>query len=85
MQSVIERTPHRDIIIVPGDFNAKWEITTTREIIMGKEGLGNTNENGEMFTDFCEQNNLIVAGTVFPHRKIHKVTWILPIHRQRIN
>lgn len=31
-----------------------------------------------MFTDFCEENDLIVAGTVFPHRRIYKKTCISP-------
>ena len=41
---VLERTPYRDITIVLGDFNAKvGNDNTTREIIMGKEGLGTMN------------------------------------------
>ena len=48
----------------------------TKEIIMGKEGVGTMNESGEMLTDFCEQSDLVIAGTVFPYRRIHKVTWI---------
>lgn len=43
---------------------------------MGKEGVGTMNESGEMLTDFCEQSDLVIAGTVFPYRRIHKVTWI---------
>ena len=50
-------------------------------MIMGKEGLGVMNENGEMFTDFCTFNSLVIGGSVFPHKRIHKVTWISPDHR----
>ena len=50
---------------------------------MVKESLGPMNENGELFTDFCEQNDLVIAGTVFPHRKIHKVTWSSPDSRTK--
>ena len=50
---------------------------STRDIIVGKAGLDTMNKNIELFTDFCEQNDLVIAGTVFPHRKIldkiHKV------------
>lgn len=35
-----------------------------------------TNENGERLTDLCDVNNLIIGGTVFEHRMIHKETWI---------
>lgn len=73
------RVQQTDITIVLGDLNAKMgNGNTTREILMGKEGLGTINENREIFTDFCEQTDLIIAGTVFPHRRIHKVTRISP-------
>jgi len=82
LQSVLKRTPNRDITIALDDFNAKVENdNSTREIIMKKEGLDTMSENGELFTDFCEQNDLVIAGTVFPHRKIHKVTWCSPDSR----
>lgn len=86
IQSVLERTPDRDIPIVLGDVNTKvGNDNSTREIIVGKAGLDTMNKNIELFTDFCEQNNLVIAGTVFPHRKIldkiHKVTWSSPDSR----
>ena len=39
------------------------------------------NENGDMFADLCSFNILIIGGSVFPHRMIHKVTWVSPDHR----
>ena len=67
LQSVLERMPNRDIMIVLGDFNAKvGNDKSTREIIMGKEGIGTMNKNGELFIDFCEQHDLVIAGMVFP-------------------
>ena len=39
------------------------------------------NENGEMFADLCSFNRLIIGGSVFPHRRIHKATWVSPDHR----
>jgi hypothetical protein len=79
LQNVLDGVPRRDIIIVLGDFNAKvGGDNTGREIIMGREGLGTINDNGEIFADFCLQNDLVIGGTVFPHRRIHKVTWVSP-------
>ena len=43
--------------------------------------LGKMNENGEMLADFCAFNNMIIGGSVFPHRRIHKATWVSPDHR----
>ena len=33
-----------------------------------------------MFADLCSFNRLIIGGT-FPHRRIHKATWVSPDHR----
>ena len=64
-----------------GDFNAKiGKDNTGREQIMGKEGLGEISENGELFLDFCLTNDLVVGGSTFPHKAIHKATWVSPNH-----
>ena len=34
---------------------------------MGRHGLGEMNENGEMFADPCASNRLVIRGSVFPH------------------
>ena len=39
------------------------------------------NENGKMFADLCAFNRLIIVGSVFPHRRIQKLTWMSPDHR----
>ena len=39
------------------------------------------NENGEMFADFCTVNELVIGGSIFPHKKCHKVTWFSPDNR----
>ena len=51
---------------------------TGREFTMGKEGLGEINENGEMFANFCGQNDLVIGGTFYKHKNIHKATWKSP-------
>lgn len=45
---------------------------------MRKHRLCTRNENGDMFIDFCAQNELIVGGTLFPHKTYHKLTWVSP-------
>ena len=39
------------------------------------------NENGEMLADFCACNNMTIGGSVLPHRRIHKATWVSPDNR----
>ena len=48
---------------------------------MGTHGIVEMNENGEMFTYLCSFNRLIIGGSVFPHKRIHKATWVSPDHR----
>ena len=55
---------------------------TGREEIMGKDGLGTMNENGELFAEFCTFNDLVIDGSVFPHKTMHKATWVSPERKQ---
>ena len=36
------------------------------------------NENGHLFADFCQENELVIGGTLFRHRSTHKYTWKSP-------
>nr|KAG5714081.1 hypothetical protein BaRGS_020409 [Batillaria attramentaria] len=67
--------------ILMGDFNAKiGSDNTGYEDTMGTHGLGQMNENGERFADFCALNQLVIGGSIFPHKRIHKATWRSPDH-----
>ena len=62
--------------MVVGDLNAR-----VREDNTGRErtqGLRCINYNGERLSDLCVENNLVIGGTVFKHRTIHKTTWRYP-------
>jgi len=48
---------------------------------MGRHGLGNRNENGDIFIDLCANYDLIIGGSLFLHKDIHKATWVAPNHR----
>jgi hypothetical protein len=66
-----------DLIAKVGNNNANLEE------IMGRHGLGARNENGELFTEFCSGYRLAIAGTLSPHKDIHKVTWVSPDHKTK--
>ena len=53
---------HRIVII--GDWNAK---VRTREIsrVTGKFGLGEQNKAGQRLIEFCQENALVIANTLF--------------------
>lgn len=77
LQSAVDKCVERDITIVMGDFNAKiGEDNTGYEEVMGRHGLGELRENGERFVDFCALNRLVIGGSIFPHGRIHKATWV---------
>ena len=62
-----------------GDLNAKVGMDNTDgELNMGRHEVETINENGELFTDFCAFNDLIIGGTVFPHKTIDKTTRTSP-------
>ncbi|VDO51652.1 unnamed protein product [Schistosoma margrebowiei] len=81
LQSIIEKCPSKDPTILMGDLNAKIGIENTGyEDIMGRHELGERNGNGERFANLCAFNKLVIGGTIFPHKRIHKATWISPDH-----
>ena len=84
LQAELEKILKQDLTIIMGDFNAKVGSNNTGyERVMGRYGCGNMNENGEKFAEFCGNNNLVYGGTLFPHRDIHKLTWVSPGGRDK--
>ncbi|VDP80468.1 unnamed protein product [Schistosoma mattheei] len=81
LESIIEKCPRKYLTILMGDLNAKVGIDNTGyEDIMGQHGLGERNENEERFANLCAFNKLVIGGTIFPHKRINKATWISPDH-----
>lgn len=79
LQKILETYPDKDITILMGDVNAKiGPDNTGYEPVMGTHALGEMNDNGERFADLCALNNLVIGGSIFPHKRIHKSTWISP-------
>ena len=84
LQVEVDAVPRHDLTIVMGDLNAKVAIDNMYcERAMGKHGCGTRNENGERLVDFCNVNNLVIGGTLFPHQDIHKLTWRSPNGRDK--
>ena len=65
LQNLLELTPKKDILfIIIGDWNEKME---SQEIpgVTGRFGLGVQNEAGQRLTEFCQENALVTANTLF--------------------
>ncbi|KAJ3590301.1 hypothetical protein NHX12_008254 [Muraenolepis orangiensis] len=83
LNHLLGRVGARDLIILMGDFNAKiggWN--EGYKEVMGKHGVGKMNENGEMVVETCVNNNLVIGGSVFPHKTIHNVGVTRPCYRK---
>ena len=60
----LELTPKTDILLILEGRNAK---VGNQEIpgVTGKFGLGVQNETGQRLTEFCQENTLVIASTLF--------------------
>ncbi len=84
LQAFTEAVHIHDVLLIMGDLNDKvGHDNDGLESIIGKHGIGKRNENGERLVEFCSLNNLVITGTIFPHKNIHKETWISPGGRTR--
>ena len=71
--------PQRELTILMGDMNAKiGDCNIGYEEVIGTHGLGLMNNNGERFADLCAEHELVIGGSVFPHKRMHKATWASP-------
>ena len=79
LNSLLSTFSEKDLTLLMGDFNAKIGTDNTGyEDIMGEHGTGEMNENGELFANMCSQNKFVIGGSIFPHKMIHKTTWMSP-------
>ena len=76
-QDLLELTPKKDVLFIIGDWNAK---VGSQEIpgVMGKFGLGVQKEVGQRLREFCQENALVVANTLFQQHKRRLYTWTSP-------
>ena len=81
LQDLLELTPKKDILFIIEDWNSK---VGTQEIrgVTGKFVLGVQNEAGQRLIEFCQENALVIANTLFQQHKkrlqIDITRWSIP-------
>ena len=77
LQDLLELTPKKDVLFIIGDWNAK---VGSQELpgVTGKSGLGVQNKAGQRLTEFCQENVLVIANTLFQQHKRRLYTWTSP-------
>ena len=74
LQDLEELTPKNDVLFITGDWNAKVGGQETP----GVTGLGMWNEAGQRLLEFCQENALVIANTLFQQHKRRLYTWTSP-------
>ena len=74
LQDFLEVTVKKDVLFIIGNWNAK---VGSQEIpgVTGKFGLGIQNEAGQSLIEFCRENALVIANTLFQQHKRRLYTW----------
>ena len=85
LQNLLEIIPPKDVLFIIGDWNAKVRSQETPGVT-GRFGLGVRKEAGQRVIEFCQENALVIAKTLFQkHRRLY--TWTTPDgqHRNQID
>ena len=77
LQDLFELTPKKDVLFIIGDWNAKVGSQETSGVT-GKFGLEVQNKAGQSLTEFCHENALVIANTLFQQHKRRLYTWTSP-------
>ena len=68
LQDLLELTAKKDVLFIIGDWNAKVGSQETPGVI-GKFGLGGQKEARQRLIQFCQENALVIANTLFQQHK----------------
>ena len=77
LQDLLELTPQKDVLFIIGDWTTKVGSQETPGVT-GKFGLGVRNEAGQRLIEFCQENALVIANTLFQQHKRRRYTWTSP-------
>ena len=68
LQDLLELTPQNDVLFIIGDWNAKVGSQETPGVT-GTFSHGIWNEAGQRLKEFCQENTMVIANTLFQQHK----------------
>ena len=83
LQDLLELTPKKGVLFSIEDWNAKVESQETPGVT-GRFGLRVQNEAGQRLIEFCQENALVIANTLFQQQERRLYTWTSPDGQHRI-
>ena len=81
LQDLLELTCKKGVLFIIGDWNAKVGSQETPGVT-SKFGPGIWNEAGQRLIEFCQENALVLANTLFQQHKRRLYTWMSPDGQQ---
>ena len=77
LKDLLELTHQKDVLLIIGDWKAKVGSQETPGVT-GKLSLGVQNEAGQRLIEFCQENTLVIANSLFQQHKRRLYTWRSP-------
>ena len=77
LRELLELTPKKSVLFIIGNWNAKVGSQETPGVT-GKFGLGVQDKAGQRLIEFCQENALVIANTLFQQHKRRLYTWTSP-------
>ena len=77
LQDLLELTPKKDVLLIKEYWDAEERSQETPGVT-GKYGLGVQNEARQRLIEFCQENALVIANTLFQQHRRHLYTWTSP-------
>ena len=77
LREVLRTVPRHDMLMLMGDLNAKvGRETAAFPETNGRHSLqSDSNDNGCRLATFAAEHGLVIGGTLFDHKDMHKATW----------
>ena len=84
LSSLVSSFKQRERVCLVGDFNAEpGQQSDVNMPCRGPFGMGEENDNSEKLLSFCVSHDLLIGGTWFRHRLVHRYTFNPPDQQMR--